>query len=238
MADSSLGTLYGVGVGPGDPELITLKGYRLLQSVPVIAWPAPLEGESMAHRIAAPHLPAGRIEIPIRMPISTDRFPVEGVYDQAALDLGAHLSAGRDVAVLCEGDPFVYGSFMYLFGRMADRFPVRVIPGISSLTAGAAALGAPLASLNDVLSVIPAPLAEEELERQIANADAAVIIKVGRHIDKLRRVLDRLNLSESARYIEYATMENQIVLPFTEAAQGKAPYFSLVLVHRRGEAWR
>lgn len=238
MADSSQGTLYGIGVGPGDPELITLKGYRLLQEVPVIAWPAPLEGESMAHRIARVHLPEGRIEIPIRMPISTDRFPVEGVYDRAAEELGEHLSAGRDVAVLCEGDPFVYGSFMYLFGRLAGRFPVRVVPGISSLTAGAAALGAPLAALNDVLSVIPAPLEEDELERQISRADAAVIIKVGRHLDKLGRVLDRLGLTQSARYIEYATMETQTIRPFAEAAQGKAPYFSLVLVHRRGEAWR
>lgn len=238
MAKSYLGTLYGIGVGPGDPELITLKGYRLLQSVPVIAWPAPLEGESMAHRIAAPHVPQGRIEIPIRMPIGTDRFPVEDVYDRAAEDLGGHLSAGRDVAVLCEGDPFVYGSFMYLFGRMVDRFPVRVIPGISSLTAGAAALGAPLAAQNDVLSVIPAPLPEAELERRLADMDAAVIVKVGRHIDKLRRVLDKLGLTDSARYIEYATMKNQTVLPFAEAAQGKAPYFSMVLVHRRGEAWR
>jgi precorrin-2/cobalt-factor-2 C20-methyltransferase len=232
------GTLYGIGVGPGDPELITLKGYRLLQVVPVIAWPAPLEGESMAHRIAAPHLPQGRIEIPIRMPISADRFPIEEVYDHAAEELGAHLAEGRDVAVLCEGDPFVYGSFMYLFGRLADRFPVQVVPGISSLTAGAAALGAPLAAQNDVLSVIPAPLPEGELERRLADADAAVIIKVGRHLEKLGRVLDRLGLSESARYVEYATMEDQTIRPFAEAAGGKAPYFSLVLVHRRGEAWR
>ena len=232
------GTLYGVGVGPGDPELITLKAHRVLQSAPVIAWPAPLEGESMAHRIAAPHLPEGRIEIPIRMPISTDRFPVEGVYDRAAEDLGEHLSAGRDVAVLCEGDPFVYGSFMYLFARLAERFPVQVIPGISSLTAGAAALGAPLAARNDVLSVIPAPLPEEELERRLSDADAAIVIKIGRHLEKLGRVLDRLGLAESARYVEYATMENQTVLPFAEAARGEAPYFSLVVVHRRGEAWR
>jgi precorrin-2/cobalt-factor-2 C20-methyltransferase len=232
------GTLYGIGVGPGDPELITLKGYRLLQAAPVIAWPAPLEGESMAHRIAAPHLPDGRIEIPIRMPISIDRFPVEGVYDEAAAELGEHLSEGRDVAVLCEGDPFVYGSFMYLFGRLADRFPVQVVPGISSLTAGAAALGAPLAAQNDVLSVIPAPLPEEELERRLADTDAAVVIKVGRHLEKLGRVLSRLGLAETARYVEYATMENQTVRPFPEAAEGKAPYFSLVLVHRRGEAWR
>ncbi len=232
------GTLYGVGVGPGDPELITLKAHRILRTVPVIAWPAPLEGESMARRIAAPHLPDGRIEVPIRMPLSADRFPVEDVYDKAAEALGAHLAAGRDVAVLCEGDPFVYGSFMYLFGRMVDRFPVRVIPGISSLTAGAAALGAPLAARNDVLSVVPAPLSEQEIERRLADADAAIVIKVGRHLEKLGRVLDRLGLSDSARYIEYATMENQTVLPFADVARGEAPYFSLVLVHRRGEAWR
>ena len=232
------GTLYGVGVGPGDPELITLKAHRILQSVPVIAWPAPLQGDSMARAIAAPHLPGGQKEIRIRMPLVSERFPAEAVYDRAAEEIGEHLTAGRDVAVLCEGDPFVYGSFMYLFGRMADRFPIQVIPGISSLTAGEAALGAPLAARNDVLLVIPAPLPEDELERRLADADAAVIIKVGRHIDKLRRVLDRLGLAETARYIEYATMENQTVLPFAEAARGKAPYFSLVLVHRRGQAWR
>ena len=238
MANNFCGTLYGVGVGPGDPELITLKAHRILQTAPVIAWPAPLEGDSMARSIAAPHLPGGQTEIPIRMPMVSERFPAESVYDRAAEEIGKHLSAGRDVAVLCEGDPFVYGSFMYLFARITGQYPVQVIAGVSSLTAGAAALGMPLASRNDVLLVLPAPLAEAELERRLADADAAVIIKVGRHIDKLRRVLDRLGLAESARYIEYATMENQTVLPFAEAARGNAPYFSLVLVHRRGEAWR
>ena len=231
-------TLYGVGVGPGDPDLITLKAHHILQTVPVIAWPAPLEGESMARRIASPHLPDGRIEIPIRMPLSSDRFPMEGIYDQAAEALGAHLSAGRDVAVLCEGDPFVYGSFMYLFARMAGRYPVRVVPGISSLTAGAAALGTPLAARNDVLSVVPAPLPEDVLEQRIAAADAAVIIKVGRHLGKLRRVLRRLELVDRARYVEYATMAEQSVRPFAEVSGDAAPYFSMVLVHRRGEAWR
>lgn len=232
------GTLYGVGVGPGDPELITLKGHRILQSVPVIAWPAPLEGDSMARTIAAPHLPGGQTEIPIRMPLVAERFPAEAVYDEKAEEIAGHLAESRDVAVLCEGDPFVYGSFMYIFARLAGRFPARVVPGVSSLTAGAAALGMPIAARNDVLVVLPAPLPEDELERRLADADAAVIIKIGRHLEKLRRVLDRLGLTGTARYVEYATMETQAVLPFAEAARGKAPYFSLVLVHRRGEAWR
>jgi precorrin-2/cobalt-factor-2 C20-methyltransferase len=238
MADGLSGTLYGIGVGPGDPELITLKARRILRSVPVIAWPAPLEGESMARSIAAPHLPGGQAEIPIRMPMAADRFPAENVYDKAADEIGVHLSEGRDVAVLCEGDPFVYGSFMYLFARVAERFPVSVVPGVSSLTAGAAALGMPLAARNDVLVVLPAPLGENELERRLADADAAVIIKIGRHLEKLRRVLDRLGLTGSARYIEHATMENQTIRDFAEMDEAEAPYFSLVLVHRRGEAWR
>ena len=238
MANSSSGTLYGVGVGPGDPELITLKAQRVLQSVPVIAWPAPLEGESMARKIAASHLPGNQTEIPIRMPMIAERFPAENVYDKASEEIGGHLAAGRDVAVLCEGDPFVYGSFMYLFARVAERFPVSVVPGVSSLTAGAAALGMPLAARNDVLVVLPAPLTEDELERRLADADAAVIVKVGKHLRKLRRVLDRLGLTDSARYIEHATMENQTIRDFATIDGAEAPYFSLVLVHRRGEAWR
>ena len=149
------GTLYGVGVGPGDPELITLKAHRILQSVPVIAWPAPLEGDSMARTIAAPHLPGGQTEIPIRMPLVSERFPAQAVYDRAAEDIRGHLADGRDVAVLCEGDPFVYGSFMYIFARLAKHFAVRVVPGVSSLTAGAAAMGMAIASRNDVLLVLP-----------------------------------------------------------------------------------
>jgi len=236
--EAMTGTLYGVGVGPGDPELITLKAHRILQEVPVLAWPAPLEGESMARRIAAPHLPGGQIEIPIRMPLMGDRFPAQEIYDRTAETLGEHLSAGRSVAVLCEGDPFVYGSFMYLFARMAGRFPVRVVPGISSLTAGAAAIGAPLAARNDVLSVIPAPLPEDALEERLSAADAAIVIKIGRHLGKLRRVLERLGIAGQARYIEYATMAEQVVRPFAEVSGESAPYFSMVLVHRRGDAWR
>jgi len=232
------GTLYGIGVGPGDPELITLKAHRILQEVPVVAWPAPLEGKSMARRIASPHLSGRQTEVPIRMPLMSDRFPAEEVYDRAAEALGAHLSAGRSVAVLCEGDPFVYGSFMYLFARMADGFPVRVVPGISSLTAGAAAVGAPLAARNDVLSVIPAPLPEDVLEQRLAIADAAVVIKIGRHLAKLRRVLERLGIAGQARYVEYATMAEQRVCPFVDVSGESAPYFSMVLVHRRREAWR
>ena len=232
------GTLYGLGVGPGDPELITVKALRLLQAAPVIAYPAPEDGDSLARAIVAPHLNGGQTEIAIRIPMVAARFPAREVCDKAADEISGHLEAGRDVAVICEGDPFFYGSFMYLFERMVDRFPVEVVPGVSSLMACSTTLGAPLAARNDVLSVIPAPLDEAALRARLETVDAAAIIKVGRHFAKVRAVLDALGMSERARYIEHATMSNQRILPLDQVDDASAPYFSMVLVHTRGEAWR
>jgi precorrin-2/cobalt-factor-2 C20-methyltransferase len=231
------GTLYGLGIGPGDPELITVKALRLLKAAPVLAYPAPETGESLARSIVAPLLPGGQTEVAIRVPLLAERFPAQEVYDRTAVELGAHLSAGRDVAVLCEGDPFFYGSFMFLFARMAERFPVEVVPGVSSLTACAAVLGAPLAARNDVLSVVPAPLDEAELKARLSSGDATAVIKIGRHFAKVRRVLDELGLSERARYIERATMESQRILPLDSVDPADVPYFSMVLLHTRGAAW-
>ncbi len=230
------GTLYGLGVGPGDPELLTLKAHRILRAAPVLAYPAPVEGESMARAIAAPHLPGGQTEIAIRMPLDAARFPAEDVYAAAASDISDHLRAGRDVAALCEGDPFFYGSFMYLFARLADDHKVEIVPGVSSPMACAAALRAPLAAKNDVLSVLPAPLDEEVLRARLEACDAAAIVKVGRHIAKVRRVLGDLGLEARARYIERASLAAERILPLAEA-EDPAPYFSMILVHRRGEAW-
>ena len=232
------GTLYGIGVGPGDPELITLKAHRILQSVPVVAWPAPLEGDSMARRIAAPHLTHDPVEIPIRMPIEATQFPDRTIYDQAAVEISIHLEAGRDVAALCEGDPFFYGSFMYLFGRMAPRYDVTIVPGISSLMASAAVLESPLASRNDLLTVIPAPLEESVLTSAIAAADSVAIIKIGRHLTKVRRVLKNLERLDTAKYVAYATMTKQTIKPLNEISKQRAPYFSIILSHKKGAAWR
>ncbi|MBV8538564.1 MAG: precorrin-2 C(20)-methyltransferase, partial [Alphaproteobacteria bacterium] len=170
------GILYGIGVGPGDPELITLKGLRLLRSCPVLAYPAPEAGDSLARQIAAIHLPGGQLEIPIRMPLLADRFPAQEVYAKAAADIAGHLSAGRDVAVVCLGDPFFYGSFMYLFARLAAQQRVVVVPGITSVSAGTAALGEPLVARNDTLVIIPASLPDPEIERRIGDADTIVFV--------------------------------------------------------------
>lgn len=234
------GALVGIGVGPGDPDLITLKGLRALLAAPVLAYPAPETGESLARAIVAPHLEGGaaRTEIPIRMPMTAARFPAREVYDRAARAIGAHLDAGRDVACLCEGDPFFYGSFSFLFERMVERYPVRVIPGVSSLTACAAAAGAPLAVRNDVLAVVPATLGEADLRARLGAVEAAAIIKVGRRLPKVRAALDDLGLAAGAQYVERATTGRERRLPLAETEGVEAPYFSMILVHRRGYAWR
>lgn len=227
--------LYGLGVGPGDPELITLKAKRILQAVPVIAYPAPEEGTSLARQIAAPHLPGGQTEIAVRTPMRPDSFPAHEVYDRYAGEIASHLDAGRDVAVLCEGDPFFYGSFMYLFARLAGRYPTQVVPGVSSLAACAAAAALPLVSRNQSLIVVPAPLAEDELESRLRSADAAAIIKIGRHLAKVRRVLTRLGRAQSARYVERASMESERVMPLAQVDNDSARYFSMILVDARPE---
>jgi len=230
------GRLYGIGVGPGDPELLTLKAVRLIAVADVIAYPAPADGtESMARAIAAPHIPDGKTEIVIETPMIPGKFPADDVYDKYAVELAAHLNAGRDVAVLCEGDPFLYGSFMYLFGRLAADFDSEVVPGVSSLGACAARAGQPLVSRNQVLSIVPAPLDEADLEARIAAADAVAIMKVGRHLNKVRMVLDRLGRLETAVYVERATLADEKVMPLTALEAVRAPYFSMILA-RRAEA--
>ncbi|HVJ52839.1 MAG TPA: precorrin-2 C(20)-methyltransferase [Aliidongia sp.] len=232
------GTVWGLGVGPGDPELITLKALRLLRAAPILAYPAPLGGDSFARVIVAQYLTGDQVEIPIEVPMEVAPEPAQAVYDRAAERFAVELARGRDVAILCQGDPFFYGSFMYLFGRLAGRFRVEIVPGVSSLTAAAAAVQAPLAARNDVLSVLPAPLPEEELMRRLGDLDAAAIIKLGRHFAKVRRVLDALGLAEKAHYVERASLGHQRILPLAEVDPAEVPYFSMILVHRRGEAWR
>ena len=231
-------TVYGLGVGPGDPELITVKALRRLRAAPVVAYPAPEQGASFARAIVARWLVPAQSELAIRVPMASARFPAEAVYDRAADDILGHVAAGREVAVLCQGDPFFYGSFMYLFARLAERAPVEVVPGVSSLSACAAAAGWPLAARDDALIVLPASLADDELARRIAAADSVALIKLGRHFLRVRDVLRRLGLAADAHYIERATTASERVLPLDAVDASSVPYFSMILLHRRGGAGR
>jgi precorrin-2/cobalt-factor-2 C20-methyltransferase len=230
------GTLHGVGVGPGDPELMTLKADRLIRAARVIAYPAPDTGESFARSIAAAAISADAVEIAMIVPMRAERFPAQDVYAAAAGRIAAHLDAGTDVVVLCEGDPFFYGSFMYLFARLAPRFPVEVVPGVSSLAACAAALGRPLVARNGVLSVLPGPLPDDELEARIGAADSVAILKVGRHLPRLRALIGRLGLAERAAYVERASLPRGHACPLADAPE-EAPYFSMILVSRTEDPW-
>ncbi|WP_305987614.1 precorrin-2 C(20)-methyltransferase [Roseibium sp. MMSF_3544] len=231
------GTLYGIGLGPGDPELMTLKAHRLISSAKVVAYPAPDTGESFARSIAAATIPAGAREIPIIVPMRVDRFPAQEIYDKAAGEISEVLAAGQDVITLCEGDPFFYGSFMYLFERLSDRFSVEIVPGVTSLTACAAQLQRPLTSRNDVLTVIPGPLPDAEIEQKIEKAQAVAIMKVGRHLSRLRALLDRMGLLEKAGYVERASLAEQKVHRLVDLNSEKAPYFSMILIYKGDEAW-
>lgn len=230
------GTLYGVGLGPGDPDLLTLKAHRLITRAKVIAYPSLAGGDSFARSIAAGFIPADAREIVMDVPMAVAREPAQAAYDTGATEIASELDAGHDVVCLCEGDPFFYGSFMYLFARLSNRFKVEVVPGVTSMTACAAAHGMPLAARNEVLTVIPGPLAEEALRDRINSADSIVIMKVGRHLAKIRGVLDDLNLTQHAAYIERATLPNEVRLPLADAP-AKAPYFSMILVTKGADPW-
>ena len=226
------GTLYGLGVGPGDPELVTLKVLRVLRGLPVIAYPAPDEGPSFARSVVASHLSPAQIEIAIRVPMTPAVAPAQAVYERAAVEIAGHLEAGRDIGVLCQGDPFFYGSFIQIFERLAARFPVQVVPGVSSLTACAAAANVPLVTRDEILTVLPATLAESALERRLKQAEAAAILKLGRHLPKVRRVLKHLRLMERATYIEHASLATQKISRLEASDPAAAPYFSMILVRR------
>jgi precorrin-2/cobalt-factor-2 C20-methyltransferase len=226
------GQLYGIGVGPGDPELLTLKALRILRAAPVIAYPAPESGPSFARSIVARWIEAHQREIAIRIPMRPEPPPVQ-IYDSAAAALAAELDRGRDVALLCQGDPFLYGSFINLFARLAGRFSIEVVPGVSSLTACSAAAALPLVSRDETLTVIPATLDEPEIAARLGETDGAAILKLGRHVAKVQRALNRLGLLDRAVYVEHATLPGERIAPLACIEPGGAPYFSMALVRRR-----
>lgn len=231
------GTLYLVGVGPGDPDLLTLKAARLLAGIPVVAYPTTGEDAAMAFDIAAPHLNPAAMRLPVAIPMKVERGPAQAAYDTAAEAILAHLAAGRDVAWLCEGDPLFYGSAMYLVARVGAHAPVVTIPGITSLTAAAAAIGRPLAARNEVLKVLPAPLDDATLRTELETTPAAAIIKVGRHFDRIRALLVETGHAAGALVVEHATGPRQRITRLADLAHDERPYFSTILCYRGVEPW-
>jgi precorrin-2/cobalt-factor-2 C20-methyltransferase len=224
------GRLYGIGVGPGDPELLTLKALRILQSVPVVAYQSAEDKNSVARGIIASHLLGNQIEVGFHFPRAQNPELAKPLYNQAIAPIEAYLDRGLDVAVVCMGDPMFYGSFMYLFTRLSDRFITEIVPGICSPMASAAVLGVPLSYRNDIFSVLSATLPVEIMETQLLNADAVAIIKLSRHFEKVRSLLAKLGMLDRAQYIERATMSDQKIMAIAEVDAADVPYFSMILV--------
>jgi precorrin-2/cobalt-factor-2 C20-methyltransferase len=232
------GRLIGVGVGPGDPELMTLKATRALAEADLVVHFAKAGSTSQARAIAAGHLTAGTQELPLFYPMTSER-PRNGsryrqamreFYDAAAATLAAQLDAGRAVAVICEGDPLFYGSYMHLHVRLAPRYPTQVIAGVTGMSGCWSAAGAPIAQGDDVFMVLPATLPEPELERRLKDADAAVVIKLGRHLPKVRGALARIGRLERAIYVERGSTAAAVMMRLADKGDDAAPYFAIVLV--------
>ncbi|SMH41166.1 precorrin-2 C(20)-methyltransferase [Maritimibacter sp. HL-12] len=232
----SKGMFIGVGLGPGDPDLVTIRAARLIAETGIIAYPSLPGTESFARQIAAPYIADDTHEIVVEVPMTLDRGPAQAAYDLGAARIAEALDLGHDVVMLCEGDPFFYGSFMYLHARLSGRYATDVVPGVTSVSAASARAQLPLVARNDAFSTIPAPLSDDAIRNRIAQADSVAILKVGRHLGRVRALLAALGLLDRAQYIERATLDNERILPLSEAPD-PAPYFSLILVTKGADPW-
>jgi precorrin-2/cobalt-factor-2 C20-methyltransferase len=237
MNTETRGVLSLVGVGPGDPELLTLKAVRVLREAQIVAYPSTGEAAAFARDIAAAHIPPAAILLPVTLPMAVERGPAQAAYDAAAEVMLGHLRAGRSGAWLCEGDPLFYGSAMYLLGRLAAHARVAIVPGVTSLTAAAAAIARPLAARNELLKILPAPLPDDILRAELASAPAAAIVKIGRHFDRIRDLLRATGHAANAIVVEHATTPRQRITALEAFGHDERPYFSTILCYRGDEAW-
>ena len=235
------GTLFTLGMGPGDPELVTMKAARLLATTPIVAYFAKAGQRGHARSIADGYIGPGVEELRFDYPMTTEVSHQDGryvdamaaCYAAASDSIAERLERGDDVALICEGDPFFYGSSMYLFDRLRDRFPMEIVPGVLGMSGCWAEARLPMTYGDDVLSVLPGTMAEADLRRHLAGTDAAVIMKLGRNLPKVRAVLTSLGRSDRAVYAERGTMAGSRILPLAEIADDGAPYFSMILVPGR-----
>jgi precorrin-2/cobalt-factor-2 C20-methyltransferase len=240
--DATHGALIGVGLGPGDPELVTIKAARLIGEAKVIAYFAKRGRASHARSIAERYFPERIEELPLLYPVTTE-IPFDdpayvaalaGFYEESAARIAALLEEGRNVTLLCEGDPLLYGSFMHMFTRLDRRFRVEICAGVAGMSGCFAAARQPMTWGDDVLTVLPATLDEDTLAERLSKTDAAVVMKLGGNFPKLRRAMKRAGVSDRAIYVERGTMAGQKIMPFSEKTDDLAPYFSMVLAPGQG----
>lgn len=231
------GVFYGVGTGPGDPELVTRKAWHNICSAKVIAFLAPEGGTSFARQIMADAIPKEAIEIPLYVPMVAGREPAQSIYEVGANQIKTFLDQGISVSMLCEGDPLTYGSFIYVLARLRQDYEVQIIAGVSSLQACAAAALHPLASRNEKLLILPAPLDDVALSQAILNHEAIALLKIGRHFARVKALIHKMGMLDNATYIAHGSLPNQLVCKLADAPE-KAPYFSMILLYHGDEPWR
>jgi precorrin-2 C20-methyltransferase/precorrin-3B C17-methyltransferase len=232
------GILYGVGLGPGDPELVTVKAARLIAAADVIAYHCARHGRSIARSIAEPYLRDGQVEERLTYPVTTESTDHPGgyaaaiadFYSAAAARLGAHLDAGRDVVLLAEGDPLFFSSYMHMHKRLAGRYRTHIVPGVTSVSAASAAVGTPLVESDEVLTVLPGTLAPDVLAERLRGTDAAAILKVSRHFAGIQDALKQAGRLDEAHYVERASAATQRTAPAADVDPDAVPYMALVLV--------
>jgi precorrin-2/cobalt-factor-2 C20-methyltransferase len=236
------GILIGVGVGPGDPELLTVKAVRALERADVVAYFAKAGNTSNARTTATRYLLPETLELPLLYPVTTEhptgdplyRSAIDNFFDESAAVLAAHLEAGRVVAVLSEGDPLFFGSYMHVHVRLMSRFATEVIPGVTAMSGCWSAARLPIVRGDDVLTVLPGTLTEAELVHRLRRNEPTVVMKLGRNLPKVRRSLLESNRIGEAIYVERATMQAQRMMPLAEKQDDLAPYFAIVLVSKHG----
>ncbi|MBI1650912.1 precorrin-2 C(20)-methyltransferase [Hyphomicrobium sulfonivorans] len=239
---ATAGTLYGVGVGPGDVRYMTLRAAGLVSTVDTVAFFAKRGQEGNARRIVAPLMADGRNELRLEYPV-TDEIPasdpayrsaIAGFYATSADALAAELQAGRSVGLLAEGDPFFYGSFMHMWRRLSERFPVEVVPGVTGMSGCWTRANTPITWGDDVLTVMPGTLTEDALIERLSRSDASVIMKIGRNFAKVKRAVEAAGLTGRAVYVERGTMQAERVMPLAEQNGEIGPYFAMVLIPGEG----
>ena len=238
----SAGTLYGVGLGPGDPDLMSLRAHRLLTAASHVAYFRKAGRSGQARRIVEGLLHQDVCEFAMEYPVTTE-IPLSdpryneilaAFYSKCTAHLLHLLRSGQDVVVLCEGDPFFYGSFMHLHSRLKDQVPVQVVPAITGMSGAWTATGNPVTWGDDILTVLMGTLPEDTLTAHMVRSDALVVMKIGRNLDKVRRAIDRAGRLASAWLVEHATMPNEKVSLLREVDETVSPYFSIIIVHGQG----
>lgn len=238
------GTLYGIGVGPGDVRYLTLRAAGLVRAVDIVAFFAKKGAQGNARRIVAPLMGEGRTELRLEYPV-TDEIPAEhsdyqsliaSFYRESAERLSSLLKQGRSIGLIAEGDPFFYGSFMHMWRRLAADFPVEVVPGVTGMSGCWTRANLPITWGNDTLAVLPGTLEETQLTDRLRLTDAAVIMKVGRNLGKVRRAVEAAGLLSRAVYVERGTMQEERIMPLAECGEPAGAYFAMILIPGQGRA--